>query len=66
MDDLFVSGYDKSVESTVVMIEREFNIRRTEDVKEFIGCQFERNKDGKSVIFHQKRIVDKVLKCFWG
>jgi hypothetical protein len=48
----------------VEKIEKTFKVRKNIEVKEFIGCQFKWKPDGKSVILHQTRIVDKLLEAF--
>lgn len=64
VDDLLVVGNNNQVKGIVEKIESKFKIRWNTNVSEFIGCQFKRGQDRKSVILHQQRTVLKLIEGF--
>jgi hypothetical protein len=62
VDDCFVIGDKIAVKQALKEIEQHFNITRSEDIEDFIGCRIE--KEGKSILLSQPDLIKKMLKKF--
>ena len=62
VDDCFVIGDKIAVKQTLKEIEQHFNITRSEDIEDFIGCRIE--KEDKSILLSQPDLIKKMLKKF--
>ena len=64
VDDLMICGPYDDVKVTIEILESKFKLRKSDELEEFVGCQFKWNEDHKSVILHQSRISNKIVENF--
>jgi len=62
VDDCFILGNEKEVKEVLSKIEKGFDITRSQDVEDFIGCNIERDQD--TIYLSQPDLIKKLLKKF--
>ena len=61
VDDILIIGEETTIETFTTQIEKRFNIRKSDIIDEFIGCEMKWSKDHSNVILHQTNIVNKLF-----
>ena len=64
VDDILLIGELNLINTFLRNIKTNFNVRYIANVTKFVGCQFEWNKDSKSVVLHQGDLVGQLIEAF--
>ena len=62
VDDCLIFGNEEEVKATLKQIEAQFDITRSKDVEDFIGCNIERDQD--AIYLSQPNLIKKLITKF--